>query len=448
MEILLTHFIAALRRADISVSPAETLDALRVLAVTGVQNRRLLRDALALTLAKTVDEKRRFEDCFELFFHDHAFTQRPESVFFAEVTREDLAGVIPPGHAPDSVELLFDRHSPNLAIALIEGTRASTAGALQSLRDKRHLVDDLLDWLEVPTIKQYLRESATTDQKVRSALEHLVHYLAAEVQAFVDRRYALRVDPVGNTPLIMAALESNLDQLPPAYYAETSHVIERLARALRQKYRERPRRGPRGSLDLPWMLRRNMRHDGVPFHLRFRERRHKQTTLYVICDVSGSVSRVARFLLLFLHQLGDALPHMRLFVFSSELAEITDRMATTDARESVEQALQDWGRGSTDYGQAFSQFARLVGSELHHRSSLLILGDARTNRREPGIQVLASLSQRLRQVLWLNPEPFDRWGEGDSLMHRYAPYCRRVDRCARLADLRHFAEHLLVATRR
>lgn len=449
METLLTRFIAALRLAEVPVSPAETLDALRVLRVIGIHDRKQLRNALALTLAKSSAEKERFAACFDTFFHDFAFNERPQSDYFAEVSLADIARVIPPGRALERAAMMFSESAPQLGSELVQGAALSSSGRMTNLRDKRHLVDDLLAWLEVPAIKRHLLQNEDlTTPATRSALQHLVQYFTDEVQAFVDRRYALTIDPSGRKALVDTALEANLAQLPPAYFTDAGRVVAILAEALRQKHRQRQRRSRRGSLDLPWTLRRNLRYDGVPFHLRFRRRKHQQATLYVVCDVSGSVSRVARFLLLFLHHLADALPELRLFVFSSELGEITELMRTTSPERAVEQALSEWGRGSTDYGHAFARLEALITDKLDRRSSMLILGDARSNLRDPRTRALASLARRLRQVLWLNPEPPEQWGEGDSLMRQYGPFCRRVDRCARLADLERFAERLLLATGR
>jgi uncharacterized protein with von Willebrand factor type A (vWA) domain len=68
VDLLLTNFIHALRNADVRISTAETLDALRTTELVGYANRQLLKDALALTLPKTLDEKNAFDACFDQFF--------------------------------------------------------------------------------------------------------------------------------------------------------------------------------------------------------------------------------------------------------------------------------------------------------------------------------------------------------------------------------------------
>ena len=113
----------------------------------------------------------------------------------------------------------------------------------------------------------------------------------------------------------------------------------------------------------------------------------------------------------------------------------------------MEGALFDWGKGATDYGRALLDFREIVQSQLDHRSTLIFLGDARGNYFDPRTDVFRQLSRRVRQTFWLNPERVDQWGEGDSDMLRYAPYCLRVDTCRGLKDIERFADRLLTLTR-
>ena len=65
---MMTNFVDALRAADLQVSPAETLDAMEAADLVGFGDRRLLKDTLALSLAKTPDEKQAFDEAFDRFF--------------------------------------------------------------------------------------------------------------------------------------------------------------------------------------------------------------------------------------------------------------------------------------------------------------------------------------------------------------------------------------------
>ncbi len=60
---------------------------------------------------------------------------------------------------------------------------------------------------------------------------------------------------------------------------------------------------------------------------------------------------------------------------------------------------------------------------LTRNTILLILGDARNNRRPPRAETLGRLHSAVRQVVWLNPEPASRWNTADSVMRSYQRYC-------------------------
>ena len=61
------NFVKALRNAEVRVSPAETLDAMEVMRLVGMRDREILKHSLCLALAKTPEEKARFDVCFERF---------------------------------------------------------------------------------------------------------------------------------------------------------------------------------------------------------------------------------------------------------------------------------------------------------------------------------------------------------------------------------------------
>jgi uncharacterized protein with von Willebrand factor type A (vWA) domain len=82
--------------------------------------------------------------------------------------------------------------------------------------------------------------------------------------------------------------------------------------------------------------------------------------------------------------------------------------------------------GHSDYGNVFRGFADRYGADVDARSTLIVMGDARNNYREPGLEAFTDLAGRSRRVYWLNPEPRPDWDTTDSVMSAYAPACDRV----------------------
>src|SRR5439155_283239 len=72
---------------------------------------------------------------------------------------------------------------------------------------------------------------------------------------------------------------------------------------------------------------------------------------------------------------------------------------------------------------------------LTRATLLLVLGDARNNRRPPRADLLRAVRERVARLVWLVPEPRSRWDTGDSVLSRYAPVCDALFECIDLAAL-------------
>ena len=60
---------------------------------------------------------------------------------------------------------------------------------------------------------------------------------------------------------------------------------------------------------------------------------------------------------------------------------------------------------------------------------MIVLGDARTNGREPHAEIFGTIAERAGRTFWLNPEPRLYWNYGDSVMAAYEPYCDGAFEC-------------------
>ena len=458
MDVTFARFVAALRNADVRVSPAETLTAFDVVRRVGIADQALLKDSLALALAKSKAEKSRFDDTFQRFFFQLAFQEPAKRTFLAsfdakadrQAALEALQGEIS-ADLVDAVAAVLNDDRTALAVRVQQAADALNIHEIRSLREKSMFSRQIAEALAVPELDTFAAGGGQGDGEIsddlRGLLRYLRHYFHDEIRAYVDAQYRLHADASGKRAILEAALKSNLNQLPQAYHDEVRRVVQRLADKLAKEHRRRARHTDRGVLDVKRTLRRNVAYDGSVFDLRWRQRRRERATVFVLCDVSNSVARVARFLLLFLYELTDVLPSIRSFAFSSRLGEITDVMRAEPSEQAIEEALFSWGKGNTDYGRAFMDFRELCGMDLDARSTLIVLGDGRNNYYDPRPDLLKELARRVKKTYWLNPETRDQWREGDSEMRRYAPHCFRVETCNKIRDIERFADQLLVAAR-
>jgi uncharacterized protein with von Willebrand factor type A (vWA) domain len=112
------------------------------------------------------------------------------------------------------------------------------------------------------------------------------------------------------------------------------------------------------------------------------------------------------------------------------------------AEKAIEMANWKYG-GATDYGTALLDFASLVLDEIDSNTTVIILGDARNNHSDPKLEIMQSVYQRAKKVIWLNPEPRNMWGSGDSDMKRYQSACHFSAECNSLQQLERVVDQLL-----
>jgi hypothetical protein len=163
----------------------------------------------------------------------------------------------------------------------------------------------------------------------------------------------------------------------------------------------------------------------------------------VLCDVSTSVTSASVFFLSVLHALHDAFRKLRSFVFIERISEVTDVLERERDFRTASRAITTSGgvadvSGYTDYGRVWLEFAELVGDDLDPRSTVIILGDARTNGRDPHAEAFAKVAAGAGRTFWLNPEPRLYWNYGDSVMAAYEPYCDAAFECWTTRHLEEF----------
>ena len=474
-----TRFMRALRAAEVRVSSGETLEALRVVDLLGWQAKGTLKTALSLTLAKSLDEKERFDACFDRFFaapkpllgseqtdsaqSESAETQREReerSAFQARV--EPSAVSISAGATGLEAEpmdatqfasalgrLLQEANREELALRLrraaetvgVEQIRFFTQRGLFTRRLMEQLGVRALD-REIDALEQ---QAAAGDATVEASLERLRalrHRFFEGVRDFVEGQRTLYAAQVERELREKALHEAPLYRLERGDQQQMRVLLRRLARRLRARYLRRRRLNEGGQLALQRTLRRNMGHDGVLIDLCWKARRREDPQVFVICDVSGSVREVARFLLMFIHSLADVLPKARAFVFASRLTEVSQLLRQSSLEEALD-AILEKGHGATDYGQAWQDLDDLCDRDISRRSSILVLGDARSNHLPPRQDLLRKWYRRAHWVCWLNPEPPALWDQGDSVMSCFASACHRVMPCSTLKQLERAVDRLL-----
>ena len=411
MEQALTGFVRALRAAGVETSTAETLDAARAVALVGYAQRDRLKTTLGLVLAKSEDEKRLHDEVFERYF-------APPAAVTAAPAAADKAA------APAAAEP-GDASRASLELDIVLAQAAQAVG-----------VDEIRFVSQVPVFTQRLLAalgSTPPDPALR-----------ARARALVQQRFELHGRAATEAFLTEVAVARPLGRVSPPDMDRMKAVVARLAKRLAARHSRRRRVRLPHQLDLRRTLRANAGHDGLPWALHFKHKRRDRPRIVVLCDVSGSVMAHVRFLLLLLYAMHDAVADLRCFAFSNRLHEVGAVLAHQPFDDAIATILREAGGGATDYGQALADLSALPDGLVNRHSTLLVLGDGRSNHTDPRLDLFATLADRARRVLWLCPEPEGRWGSGDSCMRQYQPFCTHVSHCTTVLDLEQAIDEALL----
>jgi uncharacterized protein len=456
---VLTDFIRALRSADVRISTSESIDAGEVLRLVGYDSRDVLRHALSQVLAKTEDEKQAFTATFDRFFAFDQFTETQDDKADDEAPEP---GAEPPQAAPDGMPggggggmggepqdlaaLLEQGDQARLQMELAEAARQVGLNQIRFFMQRGLYARRIMEAMGLEALEALTNQLAASPDAAAWAraerLEELREALRLEVRDYVEKQLELFTANAGRQLREEVLQQIRLSNVDFRDLKVMRELLRKMAKRLVALHSRRRKVARRGHLDVRRTIRANIEFDGLLFHTVWKRTKIDRPKVMALCDVSGSVAAVARFLLMFLYSVQEVLPEVRSFCFSGKLGEVTEQFERMDIEAAAEEALRLYG-GSSNYGQAFQDFEALALDDIDHRTTVLILGDARSNYSDPRADILHKVHERARRVLFLNPEPRQFWRIGDSEMRRFTPYCDRAVTCASLRDLERVVSELL-----
>ena len=299
------------------------------------------------------------------------------------------------------------------------------------LRDLEALIGELKKGTDAPT--------AT----LAGRLEEGRTYLFEEARQYINRQFELYARAAGEQLREEFLRKTGLFALQQRDFDRMRKIVRRMARRLATRYDRRRKHTKRGVLDVRRTLRRSMAHDGIPFDTVWKQTKIERPKIVVICDVSQSVAAAAQFLLLFLYSLNEVIATLRAFAFSSHLVEVSDLLEDHPVERAIPAIMEKIGFRSTDYGRSLADFDEEFMDSVDRKTTIIILGDGRSNNSDPRIDLMRRLHDRSKSVIWLNPEPETFWGTGDSEMLRYRTFCHIARTCSTIEDLERIIDDVL-----
>lgn len=456
-------FLEALRGAGLPVSLAEDLDAFAALGALPWHDRETVRAGYAATVVKRQAQRPTFDALFDLYFPrlvGAGAWSTPRTTPGEDPDHERDA----PQGVRDNAEALAD-FQQRLEEALRDGDRAAlpdlAVEAIGRFGAMPGRAPGLSGWSAYTALRRVdpteltgrivaaLLERGRTEDEARRAAGRRIGAFTRLAEDDARRRIS---EEKGPDHVAEVAVRPTIDRLDftaarRADLEEMRREIYPLARRLATRLTREQHALRRGPLDVRRTVRASLSTGGVPLVTRHRPKRPRRTELVVLCDVSGSVANFAQFTLLLVFALREQFTKVRAFTFIDHVHEVTpyfrpgadvgDVMADL-AASTTHAAL--WGR--TNYGRAFTTFAENHRDAIGPKSSLLILGDARSNYSDLSLPALRQIAGGARHAWWLNPEHPRHWNTGDSAAGSYGEVVPMVE-CRNLAQLAEFVHDLV-----
>ena len=461
MEERILEFIGDLRRAEMRISTSEALDALAAAAEIGLTDRDTFRTTLATTLVKEARDLETFDRLFKLYFLDlQALGEGVKKALGPEDPRvhEMLDRLVDEEslELDELTELLMRGQGSEMEMAIRAGGQHAGLERLMYFLQVGYFsrrIADQFDWTAIEQDVERVMALLEARGLDPGQLARIRNYLELRLEAFrrmirqhVERELERRAYRAGERLTREVLSEKPLFALTPDEVAQMRGVVARLARRIKDALALRQRQEQRGRLDTRRTIRRSLSYGGVPMEVFLRRRHRDKPKLVTICDVSDSVRNASRFMLQLVWSLQECFSRVRSYVFVSEIAEVTQAFRETQVERAIEWALKgapvDYHCRS-DFGYAFSRFAHTELESLDRKTTILVLGDARNNYNDPQAWALRLIRERVKGIIWLNPEGQWGWGIGDSVMPLYAPACDIVRECRTIGQLGEVVDNLV-----
>lgn len=455
---MIIRFAATCRTGELRVSTSEVIDCVRQLRLIDPFDETQFRSTLRANFAKSRRDQGNFDRLYDLFFHEMASGQ--------ELTPDNRQGEMdallrqlnPDAALPPIDQALLDFLAGDPIPYLEEIRRVENQEELATRGLKSNL-GQLSSRLEIMLRLNNLRNrigqlrsgsggGALPDReeaadRLSQRLDRAYRMLTEDVRPYNDgleqvRSHRQHYAGLGERPFA---------SLTPREVEEMREVIRQLVRKLKDRMGRRFAAHTKGILDVRKTIRHSGRFQGIPVEIKYRKRPLRKTRIVALCDVSGSVWSAARFMLNMLYSMHDCFSAVHSFAFVCGTTDITEIFQKNEVNQAIEKVLAEPAidfNALTDYGEVFHQFRRDHMHLLNRKTTLIIVGDGRSNYHNPREQILGEMREKCRRIIWLNPEPDTFWGTGDSEMHTYKAYCHEVRPCRNLNQLIDFIEDLVL----
>jgi len=420
LEYNVTRFVHVLRHLGVRVSLAETMDAMAALARVDLLSRGQFRGALRSCLAKSNREAGIFNQAFDLFFTTPEEKLKRQRL--RREMREEREKLIS-GAQQDLMGVMEDWQEELPEKIILTDMQLETYSLLPE--EEKERMKEILERMKANPVNN---PGELINRVLQSSLNYWRYYMMKNLNEKEGPRIAPEAELTGDeemdeviqgvaaelyhTPgdrIMHQDMESLADGDLPRVTAIINHISSQLALGMSRRYKRSSRPV---AVDIRRTVRRNIKYGGIPLELKFRSRRKKRPNFLLICDVSASMARYARFVLQFIYGLGSAVKEIESFIFSENLERITpffrQNKNFTGSMTEIVNSSKQWGK-STNLYQSLKSFKQLYGDKVNRETIVFVVSDTKTIAPVEAARQLENLRRKCGELIWLNTLPLSEW---------------------------------------
>ena len=459
MVKLIQQFASCCRAAGLRISTSEVLDSLNQMQLINPTEEQQFRSLLRANFAKSMRDVQHFDRLYHLFFHEMRMdtADMKQAASYSDLIKKVTKFLKQMPYDNPVYDAVVDFLQGNPLALLREMRRIQTEEEVTMPRFNLGPLGNRLNvMLQINKAANAARDLVAENYaKTDSVARHdLTAYFAERVDTarsilmYEPRPGDINTKKINTYEQKLKSLgEKSFSSFTREELEEMREAIDKLVRKLKNIVSRRFSVRNRGSLDVKKTLRASAKYNGVPLDIKYRRKTKRKSRIVTLCDVSGSVWAAARFMLNLLYSLQDCFEKVNSFVFIDHLSEVTSIFEEHEINEAIRMVLEKSDLNydaSTDYGETLRNFKKDYMDILTKKTTLIIVGDGRSNYMNPEDAILGQMRERCRRVIWLNPEQENLWGTGDSEIRSYMHHCHEVRQCRNVNQLFTFIEELVL----
>lgn len=240
-----------------------------------------------------------------------------------------------------------------------------------------------------------------------------------------------------------ALLNEDVSKLSNADIEKVLTFIRTNAETFRQKLRKLYITQQKKQIDVKKTIEKSVQCDGEIARLYYKKPIKSKANVVMLADISGSCRAMTSLALTYMGLMREVFPGgCHLFVFVNHLVPVDRYFSNenvTSAVESINKSVPSRGIYS-NYGVPLKELRYNNTGIINKDTTIVMLGDCRNNKNYSGVEEVEWLSKRASNFFVLNPDPLNKWGQGDSIADLYAKSGATVCRVSSTQDLLTFLQ--------